>query len=283
MRRALKEAGVEEYALEARRLLAQGAGYTDAQLIARMYMYAGEEAEKAAGELLQRRLSGEPLAYIAGKWEFYGLEMIVTPSVLIPRMDTEPLVFTALDILKDVNEPRILDLCCGSGCIGCALGVNLPKARVIFSDISSEALSVTRRNISLHRLNSRAVALEADALAPPPLRMQNFDLIACNPPYIAEEELKSLDKSVLDWEPALALDGEDGLVFYRSVLQNWKSVLRDGGWIIFEVGEGQAADVRALLLAAGFHNLGCTLDTLGTERVIYAQKKKSIPTDSEEM
>ena len=128
MRRALKEAGVEEYALEARRLLAQGAGYTDAQLIARMYMYAGDEAEKAAEKLLQRRLSGEPLAYIAGKWEFFGLEMIVTPAVLIPRMDTEPLVFTALEILKDVPEPRILDLCCGSGCIGCALGVNLPKA-----------------------------------------------------------------------------------------------------------------------------------------------------------
>ena len=83
MRRALKEAGVEEYALEARRLLAQGAGYTDAQLIARMYMYAGDEAEKAAEKLLQRRLSGEPLAYIAGKWEFFGLEMIVTPAVLI--------------------------------------------------------------------------------------------------------------------------------------------------------------------------------------------------------
>lgn len=106
MRRALKEAGVEEYALEARRLLAQGAGYTDAQLIARMYMYAGDEAEKAAEKLLQRRLSGEPLAYIAGKWEFFGLEMIVTPAVLIPRMDTEPLVFTALEILKDVPEPR---------------------------------------------------------------------------------------------------------------------------------------------------------------------------------
>ena len=284
MRRALKEAGVEEYALEARRLLAQGAGYTDAQLIARMYMYAGDEAEKAAEKLLQRRLSGEPLAYIAGKWEFFGLEMIVTPAVLIPRMDTEPLVFTALEILKDVPEPRILDLCCGSGCIGCALGVNLPKARVIFADISPEALSVTRKNISLHRLNPRAVALEADALAQPPLPMQNFDLIACNPPYITEEECQALDTSVRDWEPMLALDGgEDGLVFYRSVLQNWKSVLKDGGWIIFEVGEGQAADVRALLLEAGFHNLGCTLDTLGTERVIYAQKKKPIPTDSEEM
>ena len=247
MRRALKEAGVEEYALEARRLLAQGAGYTDAQLIARMYMYAGEEAEKAAGELLQRRLSGEPLAYIAGKWEFYGLEMIVTPSVLIPRMDTEPLVFTALDILKDVNEPRILDLCCGSGCIGCALGVNLPKARVIFSDISSEALSVTRKNISLHRLNSRAVALEADALAPPPLRMQNFDLIACNPPYIAEEELKSLDKSVLDWEPALALDGGDfGLSYYKIIHDNLRKYLNDNGVIIMEIGEDQRHIIEGL-------------------------------------
>ena len=114
--------------------------------------------------------------------------------------------------------------------------------------------------------------------------MQNFDLIACNPPYITEEECQALDTSVRDWEPMLALDGgEDGLVFYRSVLQNWKSVLKDGGWIIFEVGEGQSADVRALLLEAGLHNLGCTLDTLGTERVIYAQKKKPIPTDSEEM
>lgn len=143
-------------------------GYTDAQLIARMYMYAGDEAEKAAEKLLQRRLSGEPLAYIAGKWEFFGLEMIVTPAVLIPRMDTEPLVFTALEILKDVPEPRILDLCCGSGCIGCALGVNLPKARVIFADISPEALSVTRKNISLHRLNPRAPLRSRRTLSPRP-------------------------------------------------------------------------------------------------------------------
>lgn len=284
MRRALRDAGVEEYALEARRLLAQGAGYTDAQLIARMYMYAGDDAEKAALNLLQRRLSGEPMAYIAGKWEFYGLEMIVNPSVLIPRMDTEPLIFTSLELLNPVSEPRILDLCCGSGCIGCALAANLPKARVIFADISSEALSVTRKNISLHRLGSRCVALEADALSPPPLRMHDFDLIACNPPYISAEELAKLDVSVSEWEPMLALDGgEDGLVFYRSVLQHWKSVLKDGGWVIFEVGEGQAEDVRRLLLEAGFHNLGCTLDTLGTERVIYAQKKNRHSAESEEM
>ena len=274
MRRALREAGDEDYALDARRLLAQAAGFTDAQLISRMYLYAGDAPEKAAQELLQRRLSGEPMAYIAGQWEFYGLKMLVNPSVLIPRIDTEPLVFTALDLLKETPEPRILDLCCGSGCIGCALAVNLPTARVIFADVSPDALSVTRKNISLHRLNTRCVALAADALSEPPLKMENFDLLACNPPYITKAEIDTLDASVRDWEPHLALDGgEDGLMFYRSVLKNWKSVLKDSGWIIFEVGEGQADAVRALLTEAGFHNLGCTLDTLGTERVIYAQNK----------
>lgn len=114
--------------------------------------------------------------------------------------------------------------------------------------------------------------------------MQNFDLIACNPPYITEEECQALDTSVRDWEPMLALDGgEDGLVFYRSVLQNWKSVLKDGGWIIFEVGEGRRADVRALLLEAGFHNLAARLGDARHRARLYAQKKKPIPTDSEEM
>ena len=216
------------------------------------------------------------LAYIAGSWEFYGLEFLVNPSVLIPRMDTEVLVFTALQLLKDqVPEPRILDLCCGSGCIGCALGHELPGARVIFADISPEALSVARKNVSLHRLNTRSVCMNADALSPPPLRMENFDLVACNPPYITTAELQTLDPSVKDWEPVMALDGgEDGLVFYRSVLQNWKSVLRDGGILIFEVGEGQAEPVRQLLTENGFEGLGTALDTVGVERVVYGRKKK---------
>lgn len=122
-------------------------------------MYAGDEAEKTAEKLLQRRLSGEPLAYIAGKWEFFGLEMIVTPAVLIPRMDTEPLVFTALEILKDVPEPRILDLCCGSGCIGCALGVNLPKARVNFCRYKSRgAFRYTQEHLPAPAQSARRCA-----------------------------------------------------------------------------------------------------------------------------
>ena len=267
MRRELKDAGIEDYALEARRLLAQAAGYTDAELIARFYLYAGDEAERSARSLLDRRIGGEPLAYISGFWEFYGLKMLVNPSVLIPRMDTETLVFTALELLKGVTaEPRILDLCCGSGCIGCALAHEIPNARVYLA---------ARKNVALHHLGNRCVCMDADALSPPPLRMSNFDLIACNPPYITAAEMETLDPSVKDWEPALALDGgEDGLIFYRSVLEHWKSVLKDGGIIIFEVGEGQADPVRDLLTQAGFYNLGCALDTAGVERVVYGRKKK---------
>ncbi len=276
MRRALKDAGIEDFALEARRLLAQAAGYTDADLIARFYLYANEETERLADELLSRRLRGEPLAYIAGAWEFYGLKMIVNPSVLIPRIDTETLVFTALELLRgDNTEPRIPDLWCGSGCIGVALAHELPAARVYLADISPDALSVARKNVALHRLGNRCVCMDADALSPPPLRMSGFDMITCNPPYITADEMEALDPSVRDWEPALALDGgEDGLVFYRSVLEHWKSVLRDDGILIFEVGEGQAESVRQLMLDAGFASLGCALDTIGVERVVYGRKKE---------
>ena len=276
MRRRLREGGIEEPSLESRRLLALAAGCSDAELIARFFLYANEETEKKARELSYRRLRGEPLAYIAGEWEFYGLRMLVSPAVLIPRMDTEVLVFTALQLLKDqVPEPRILDLCCGSGCIGCALAHELPSSRVIFADLSGEALSVARKNVSLHRLGSRCVCMRADALSPPPLRMENFDMVACNPPYIAAAELETLDLSVREWEPRMALDGgADGLDFYRSVLQNWKSVLKDNGILIFEVGEGQAAPVRDMMTQNGFYNLGCALDTAGVERVVYGRKQK---------
>lgn len=274
MRRALKEAGVEEYALEARRLLAQGAGYTDAQLIARMYMYAGEEAEKAAGELLQRRLSGEPLAYIAGKWEFYGLEMIVTPSVLIPRMDTEPLVFTALDILKDVNEPRILDLCCGSGCIGLAIAHQLPDAHVTLADISRPALAVAKRNIKRLKLMNRVTAVGLDARKQGPSFVGALDALVCNPPYVTSEEMTRLEPSVKEYEPALALDGgKDGLDFYRAVAANYSHLLVPGGSLCFEFGLGQHMAVSMILQEYGYTDIVLRKDLRGVVRAARGKKK----------
>ena len=273
MRHYLREAGIEDPSLEARRLLAIAAECTDTELISRFFLYAPSPCERRSRELVSRRMRGEPLAYIAGEWEFYGRKILVNPSVLIPRIDTEVLVSTALDLIRDIPDPRIVDLCCGSGCIGVALGCQRPSARIIFGDISPEALSVARKNVSLHRLGSRSVVMNADARSDPPVRMENFDLLACNPPYITSEEMKTLDPSVRDWEPALALDGgEDGLAFYRDVLPKWKSVLKDNGAAIFEVGEGQAESVRQLLREAGFGFIGTALDTLGTERVIYGRK-----------
>ena len=126
----------------------------------------------------------------------------------------------------------------------------------------------------LHRLNTRSICLDADALAPPPLRMDSFDMIVCNPPYVTPEEICKLDPSVKDWEPILALDGgDDGLVFYQAVLENWLSVLKDERYIVFEVGEGQAEPVRNLMLQAGLHNVGGRLDTAGTERVVFGKKQ----------
>lgn len=277
MRRRLREAQVDESGLEARRLLALADDCSDSDLIARFSLYATSQTIEKAEKLLYRRLAGEPLAYISGWWEFHGQKIIVSPAVLIPRVDTEILVEAALRLIRPVNPaPRILDLCCGSGCITCALGAELPSARFVLADISTAALSVARRNLSLHRLNTRSICLDADALSPPPLRMDNFDLICCNPPYVTPDEIEKLDPSVKDWEPILALDGgEDGLVFYRSVLENWMEVLRPGGYLVFEVGEGQAEKVKDLMRSAGLKNISGTLDTGGTERVVFGKKEET--------
>ena len=276
MRRRLREEGIESYAPETRWLLQSAAECSDAQLTARMSLYVPEATERKALFMLRRRLAGEPVAYITGIWQFYGLTMFVTPDVLIPRMDTELLVTKALELVDHKADARILDLCCGSGCIGCALAHELPQSRVILADISQEALTVARKNVSLLRLSPRCVCMTADALSDPPVRMENFDLLACNPPYIPAGEIDELDDSVRCFEPTLALDGgEDGLVFYRAVLPHWKSVLRDDGAVIFEVGEGEADSVCTLLAENGFGSIGKATDTLGVERVVFGRKLPS--------
>ena len=144
-RTALKSAGVEAYALEARLLVAYAVGKTKEEFVRDLRLYTSDENEQKIAALLQRRIAGEPLAYLIGEWEFHGLPIVVTPDVLIPRMDTEVLVDAALRVLvgRKMNA-RILDLCSGSGCIGCALAHELPAARVVMVDISEEALAVSK-------------------------------------------------------------------------------------------------------------------------------------------
>ncbi len=210
------------------------------------------------------------MAYITGFWEFYGLPMIVTPDVLIPRMDTERMVDTAKEILTGRKmDARILDLCCGSGCIACAIGHELPATRLVAVDISASALEVCRRNVALNRLISRVICMQADATSSPPLSLGQFDMIVSNPPYIESTEILTLDPSVRDFEPIWALDGGvDGLRFYRGILKYWRSLLKPGGYLLFEVGEGQAEPVKEMILAAGFAAVDTRKDTLGIDRIV---------------
>ncbi len=272
-RNLLRQSGVEAFSLEAKLLVAGAAGKTTAQLLRDMSLYASNKIEDTVTEYIARRLRGEPVAYITGSWEFYGLPIVTTPDVLIPRMDTEKLVDTAKELLtgRKMNA-RILDLCCGSGCITCAIGHEMPATRLVAIDISANALEVCRRNIAAQKLISRMICMQADALSSPPLGIGEFDMIVSNPPYIASEEIKTLDVSVKDFEPVWALDGgEDGLKFYKAIIKYWKSLLRQGGYLLFEVGEGQAQAVRDMLSAAGFGYTDTRKDTLGIDRVVFGR------------
>ncbi len=272
-RNLLRQSGVEAFSLEAKLLVAGAAGKTTAQLLRDMSLYASNKIEDTVTEYIARRLRGEPVAYITGSWEFYGLPIVTTPDVLIPRMDTEKLVDTAKELLtgRKMNA-RILDLCCGSGCITCAIGHEMPATRLVAIDISANALEVCRRNIAAQKLISRVICMQADALSSPPLGIGEFDMIVSNPPYIASEEIKTLDVSVKDFEPVWALDGgDDGLKFYKAIIKYWKSLLRQGGYLLFEVGEGQAQAVRDMLSAAGFGYTDTRKDTLGIDRVVFGR------------
>lgn len=272
-RNAVREAGSENPNMEARNLVAFACGKTMSELVRDFTLYANDEIERKVNALVQRRKDGEPLAYILGTWDFYGLELNVTGDVLIPRIDTEVLVQEALDTITPQNQaPRVLDLCCGSGCIGCAIGVNLPQSRIVMVDMSDKALRVARSNVMKHTMGARVSCVKANALKAPPANIGTFDLIVSNPPYIKSMEVLTLDSSVRDFEPLEALDGgEDGYMFYRSIVKKWKSVLRKDGWLMFEVGEEQAQYVALQMKKAGFKNIRTVKDTGSVERVVLGQ------------
>ena len=269
LRTELRRAGDEEATQSARELVCSAAGKTREEFVRDGSLYASPEVERAARRLVQRHLAGEPVAYLIGEWEFHGLPITVTPDVLIPRMDTEVLVDAALQVLvgRKMNA-RILDLCSGSGCIGCALAHELPAARVVMVDISDAALAVSKENLRRNRQN-RTICLKADALEKPPMSIGTFDIIVSNPPYVASMDILTLDSSVRDYEPLGALDGgEDGLMFYRAIVQHWTQILRPGGWLMFEVGEDQADAVMALMKDAKYTDVTALEDTAGIRRVV---------------
>ena len=274
LRNRLRDAGIEAAALEARLIAASAAGKSTEKLLRDMRFYATDEVERRAEEMVQRRLAGEPVAYITGVWEFRGLPMEVSRDVLIPRIDTEVLAETAIKYLKDTGrlDARVLDLCSGTGCIGCAIAAELPRVRVVLADVSAAAMDISRRNVERNGLGGRVSFLPADVTKQPPLMTGSFDLVVSNPPYIPTMEILTLDPSVRDYEPVWALDGgEDGLDFYRAILKNWALVIRQGGELMFEVGEDQAERVKDLMRMAGLREARSFPDTQNIQRVVAAK------------
>ena len=189
IRRSLRQAGIEAATLEARELVCFAAGKDKARLLRDGALYASPEVEEAAWALARRRLAGEPVAYLIGEWEFYGLPLDISESVLIPRPDTETLAEAAIGWLRQQEAPRVLDLCAGSGCLGLAIASQVPAARVVLGELSDGALRVCRQNIRRCGLTGRVTAMQLDALRPPVQRLGDFDCIVSNPPYIPTGDL----------------------------------------------------------------------------------------------
>lgn len=225
--------------LEAEVLLAHVTGLSRTALLAHPERALSPEEAQEYARLLERRATGYPLPYLTGRAEFYGLEFMVTPDVLIPRPETEVLVDRALTL-----RPRtVIDVGTGSGCIAVALAVHLPEARLWATDLSFAALRVARENARRHSVADRIIFLQADLLAP---LTGPADLVVSNPPYVADEEWDTLPESVRH-EPYLALyGGKGGLEVIRRLLAQAPRLLRSGGTLLVEVGAGQGEKVLTL-------------------------------------
>jgi release factor glutamine methyltransferase len=237
--------------------------------------HSNDELDLAAAThlevLLERRREGEPIQYITGDCEFYGLPFRVTPDVLIPRPETEHLVESILGLAPVFAEPRIVDVGTGSGVIAVALAHKLPGARIAAIDVSAAALDLARENGSRNGVAERIRFLQGDLLAP--VAGETFDFVVSNPPYVPTSDRDSLSVEVREYEPGLALfAGEDGLEIYRRLIPDACGVLASGGFIVLEMGCGQADTIRSLLGSAGLQNVEFTPDLQKIPRVASARK-----------
>lgn len=219
-------------------------------------------------EKISRRADHEPIQYIIGEQEFYGLAFRVTPAVLIPRPETEHLVEAALDRLPHQQPIRIADIGTGSGAIAVALAHHLPLAQISALDISPPALAVARENAARHQVAGRIDFLESDLLSA--VQGEIFDAIVSNPPYVSTKE--ELEPQVRDYEPAAALyAGEQGLDIYRRLVPKAHAALKPGGWLMMEIGHDQSEALASLL--SGWDSVEFIRDLQSIPRVAIARKR----------
>ena len=288
---SLQQAGVEEYQLDAFYLLEHCTGITRASYYSNQYQEIAESSQKEYQKLIEQRAQRIPLQHLTGSQEFMGLTFEVNSDVLIPRQDTEVLVETALELLKNraidnasrdadkqqeaeallTNNEWLLDMCTGSGCILISLLHYATQQNIKLSgtgvDVSPAALTIARKNAQANAVE--ATFIESDLFS----RLQGrFSLIVSNPPYIPSAEIATLAPEVAQHDPLLALDGhEDGLYFYRKIVTDSSKYLLQDGWLLFEIGAPQAADVKALMESSGFKRVQIRKDLTGLDRVVFGQ------------
>ncbi len=269
----LAQSGIESPEFEARVIFEElfGRNFGLDILMGRLERGLSDEESARLEDIISRRISGEPLQYIIGEWEFYGLDFKVGKGVLIPRQDTETLVDAALDLLQGVKQPKILDLCSGTGCIPIAMSYHLEDAQIYAVELYDEAYGYLEANIANH--GNKVKPYRLDVLDESSARQfSGLDMITCNPPYLTGEDMRGLQKEV-SYEPETALYGEgDGLEYYRIIPKIWRDSLHDGGYIVFEIGSAQAESVFAILKDCGYSDISVIKDYCGRDRVVHAKK-----------
>lgn len=261
-------AGIAEAKLDARLLLEYVCGTDHSTLLAHPDKEVTDEERDKYLSMIDRRAAHEPVAYILGTWNFMGLDFKVNSDVLIPEQDTEILVEEALRNLED--GMRVLDLCTGSGCIALSLLNYTNETRAVCTDISDKALAVAGMNAERLGLSDRTEFVRTDLF--PEESVGKFDLIVSNPPYIASKVIDTLAPEVRDYEPRLALDGsEDGLVFYRRIIEETPKFLYSSGYLLLEIGYDQGQAVKEMLEDKKvYHDIQVIKDLGGNDRVVSA-------------
>ena len=268
----LKKQGSETPRLDGEILLAHARNCPRIALYTQFDAELSEAVRTRMRELVQRRAQSEPVAYLVGHREFFSLDFAVTRDVLIPRPDTETLVIAALDAAKPLTEPRLLDLCTGSGCVAIAFAKNCPAAKITATDISSAAIAVATENATKHAVQDRVQFAAGDLFAAIPAESR-FDVITANPPYIATAELQTLAQDIQKYEPVGALDGgPDGLEFLRRIVTDAAGFLAPGGSLLMEISSEQGPAVLDLIRRDGrYTGENLLKDLAGKARVVTAK------------
>ncbi len=265
-KKQLQTAGIEDFVFESKQIIKHVTGYSNAQILTKYTQPLTQFQQDNLTVIIKQRLIRYPLQYIIGKWNFFGREFFVGPGVLIPRSDTETLIDVCLETVSKKENPRVLDLCAGTGCIGITIKGECSKAEVTLVEKFDEALSYTNKNALHNNLDVKIV--KGDVLKTEGAEGL-YDLIVSNPPYINNSDMKNLQPEVT-FEPATALEGgSDGLDFYRYIAREYKMHLAKDGVMAFEVGINQAKLVADIMKENGFVNVQTRKDYNEIDRVVF--------------